>query len=123
MRTNDKTAFKDAVADMLSIYRVTLSAGVLDLWWNAIKDYNLTEIRAAIEARMKDPDAGRFCPVPADIIKAINEAAVDKTNLCWNCQGNLSKLGRTKLRTAYVCNPCYQAYLRSEWDPAKERTA
>lgn len=38
------------------------------------------------------------------------------------CKGPLTA-GHTKMAIGDVCNPCYQDYLDSKWDPAKERAA
>ena len=118
MRSNDLDAFKVYLAGVYSLYRTELSAVILDLWWRALKPYNLTDVREALDEHTADGEAGQFCPKPADVIKIMLAKTKPKDQLCWHCQADLTVTGRTRLRFGDVCNPCYKAYLNNEW---KER--
>ena len=112
MRTTERPAFNEALTTVYSLYRVHLSADLLAIWWSALKDKNLSDIRKAIDERFSDPEGGQFCPVPADIIKRI---APEKkpVDLCDHCGNALA--GWTKLGAGRVCNPCYAGYLDGKW--------
>ena len=124
MRTNDESGFKAALNAAFSVYKTELPEPAIAIWWAAMKPYGLGEMRAALEAHMTNPDSGQYFPKPADVIQIIlDKEKKAKTKRCWNCQGDLAKLGSTKLRHDYVCNPCYADYMAGMWNPAKEGAA
>ncbi len=119
MRANDHDAFKAALADAYSLYRTDLTAGVLELWWNALKAHNLSDVKKALADHMADPDVGQFPPKPADLIKRMLPEKAAPGEICDHCGGPLN--GWTKLGMGRVCNPCYRDYISGVWRP--ENTA
>lgn len=115
MRANDHDAFKVALADAYSLYRTDLTAGVLELWWNALKPHNLSDVKQALADHMADPELGQFSPKPADLIKRMLLQA--KAPICDHCAGPLND--RTKFGAGWICNPCYRTYLDGEWVPER----
>ena len=120
MKNTERPAFNEALTAVYSLYRVSLSADLLAIWWNALKDKNLSDIRKALGERFADPEGGQYCPVPADVIKRIAppKSAIE---ICDHC--GIVLAGWTKFGNGRVCNPCYRDYLNGKWDPAKERAA
>jgi hypothetical protein len=49
----------------LEIHGRTATAAVLSLWWQALLQYDLAAVQAAMSAYLADPVAGRYPPVPA----------------------------------------------------------
>ena len=115
MRSADMEAFKVYLAGVYSFYRTELSAVIVDLWWRALKPYNLSDVKEALDAHTTNSELGQFCPKPADLIKFILAKAKPTSQLCWHCQADLVLAGRTRLRMGDVCNPCYKTYLNGEW--------
>lgn len=115
MRNNDLDAFKETLTSVYSLYRTDLSQDIIELWWRALKPHNLTDVRKALAEHVAEPEGGQFFPKPADVIKSIAKNTTDPIHRCWNCQGDLAKLGSAKLRFGYVCGPCYQDYLEGKW--------
>ena len=48
-----------------------------EIWFGALAAHPLDAIRAAFNAHVKDPQRGRFLPMPADIIAQLEGAAAD----------------------------------------------
>jgi hypothetical protein len=45
----------------------------LKMWWRLMQNFDIETFRAAMEAHMLDPDAGRFAPMPAHIAGQIQK--------------------------------------------------
>ena len=45
----------------------------LRMWWKLMQQVDIETFRAAMEAHMLDPDAGRFAPMPAHIAGQIQK--------------------------------------------------
>lgn len=117
MRNNDHDAFKALLADAYILYRVELTAGVVDMWWNALKPHNLSDVKQALSSHMADPDLGQFPPKPADLIKRILPNKGGAEPLCDHCAKPLGTW--TKFGAGRICNPCYRTYLAGEWAPER----
>lgn len=114
MRSNDHDAFKAVLADAYALYRADLTAGVLELWWNALKPHNLADVKKALAEHMANPDLGQFSPKPADLIKRIHDATKGPGRACTHCGALLSATGFTSMFGG-ICNPCYGDYLAGKW--------
>lgn len=80
MREADFEAFGDlldAVCGLLSRGQYTPSGMNTALWFRALAAHDLATVRRAFDAHVKDPQRGRFVPVPADILAQIEGAAAD----------------------------------------------
>jgi len=115
VRSNDLHAFRELLGSIYVLYRADLSDAVADIWWRALKPYNLSDVKEALDAHTTNSELGQFCPKPADLIKFILAKAKPTSQLCWHCQADLVLAGRTRLRMGDVCNPCYKTYLNGEW--------
>lgn len=67
----------DAVCGLLSRGAYRPSAENSALWFRALAAFDLDAVRAAFDAHVKDPQRGRFVPVPADVIAQLGAAALD----------------------------------------------
>jgi hypothetical protein len=47
------------------------------MFFRALRDHSLEQVRAAFDAHVRDPQRGRFMPLPADVIAQILGAAAD----------------------------------------------
>jgi hypothetical protein len=79
MKSTDKPAFALAIAGcMTEIYEKAVSPALLELWFNALDAYSLADVRAALHTHITDPDAGRFPPKPADVIRQLQARQPDE---------------------------------------------
>lgn len=73
MNPNDRPMFASTVTATLELYRHSVSEAALSMWWAALEPFALTEIQAGLQAHIQDPDRGRFAPVPADVIRHVED--------------------------------------------------
>lgn len=71
MKPQDVEKFCDVLGAAMSIYDKTPSEEVALFWFEALKQFELADIRAALTRHVKDPVAGEFAPKIASVIRAI----------------------------------------------------
>ena len=67
----------DATCSVLSRGQHAPSATHAAMWFRALAGFDLAAVRAAFDAHLRDPQRGRFVPVPADIFAQLKRAAED----------------------------------------------
>lgn len=80
MRDQDFDAFAallDDVRSLLPSGQPALSATAKAMFFRALGAYGLSDMRAALDAHVRDPQRGRFAPTPADVIAQLQGAAED----------------------------------------------
>lgn len=80
MRDQDFDAFAallDDVRSLLPSGQPALSATAKAMFFRALGAYDLSDVRAALDAHVRDPQRGRFAPTPADVIAQLQGAAED----------------------------------------------
>ena len=78
MKSTDSPAFAMALAGCLTeIYDKAVTPALREVWERALDTYNLADVQAALAAHIADPDAGRFPPKPADIIRRLPMTNID----------------------------------------------
>lgn len=80
MRDTDLSEFSqmlDAVCGMLSRGSYTPSPKNTAMWFRSLAAYDITAVRGGFDGHVKDPQRGRFVPVPADIIAQIDGLAAE----------------------------------------------
>ena len=83
MRIDDFQKFHDGIAGVMSFYGKSVSAFALDVWWTALKPYDLQAIVDAFNRHLTNPDAGQFVPKPADIIRILQGSSQDSALRAW----------------------------------------
>lgn len=69
MNESDRKPFAESMAQVFGVYGAELTQATLDAWWGVLAaEYSLREVQFAMNAHVKDPERGRFRPVPADIL-------------------------------------------------------
>lgn len=67
----------DAVCSLLSRGNYVPTAANTALWFRSLAAHDIAAVRLGFDAHVKDPQRGRFVPVPADILAQIAGAAAD----------------------------------------------
>ena len=70
-----------AVADY---YGKELSTGVVDLYWQGLREYDLDAVRRALWAHARNPDTGQFMPKIADVAKVMQGRTSDQAAVAWS---------------------------------------
>lgn len=83
MTQDDELKFVAYMADVLAFYRKDASKFALDVWVEACRPFDLSQITAALSAHARDPDRGSFCPMPSDIVRQLAGTAGDRAALAW----------------------------------------
>lgn len=79
MRDSDAAPFVALLRDVFGLYPAAkpLTEGQVAMFFRALADHPIERVRAALDAHVRDPQRGRFPPVPADVIAQLNGAAAD----------------------------------------------
>lgn len=83
MKIEDFQAFHEGIVGVMSFYGRDVSQFALDLWWNALKGYDLKAIVEAFNRWVVNPDAGQFPPKPADIVRLVSGSTQDRALSAW----------------------------------------
>lgn len=68
MENGDKIYFLPEINNLAAMYGKELSASVLNLYWDTLREYELSDVKKAIRAHVADIKAGKYMPKVADLI-------------------------------------------------------
>ena len=78
MCEDDFDPFCEMLGDMAGMYpKTVVTMGQKAMFFRAVADHTLENVRGAFDAHLKDPMRGRFAPLPAAIIAQINGCVAD----------------------------------------------
>jgi hypothetical protein len=85
MREDEKKAFWTMLQGVYEFYRKRsdLSDFSAQVWWNACKDYDFEQVSKAFSRHLVDADAGKFLPMPADLVRVLSGTTTDRAALAW----------------------------------------
>lgn len=71
-------AFGQVLRDTMSVYDRSVSEDALRVWWAALENYSLEQIRGGLTRHLRDPERGRFPPKPADVVAGVQGAYLEQ---------------------------------------------
>ena len=83
MQTDDFQRFHEGIVGVMAFYEKSVSRFSLDVWWNALKVYDLAAVVDAFSRHLENPDAGQFVPKPANIIRMLQGSTQDAALVAW----------------------------------------
>jgi hypothetical protein len=83
MQGSDISKFIAMMAGIAELYGKCISAQLTDIYWRALKHYELQDVQRALEAHVNNPDCGQFFPKPADVVRFIDGSGETKALLAW----------------------------------------
>lgn len=83
MTNDDFDEFSTLIASVHAFYRRDFSEFALNVWWSAMKRYDLAAVSDAVGRHSVNPDSGRFMPFPADIEKMLGGSTQDAALVAW----------------------------------------
>jgi len=83
MTQDDFKKFHEGIVGVMSFYRQDISSFALDIWWTALKHYDLKAITEAFSRHLMNPDSGQFAPKPADIVRMLQGSTQDSALQAW----------------------------------------
>lgn len=72
------------MASVMDFYGKDISPFALDIWWEALKQYDYEAVTRALSLYCGKSESGQFAPKPADITKIIEGGSGDKALIAWS---------------------------------------
>lgn len=83
MTEHDFEKFRDGLTGVYAFYDKEINNFALDLWWNALKQFDLPAIIQAFNRHVINTEAGKWLPKPADIIRMLQGSTQDSALAAW----------------------------------------
>ena len=83
MKIEEFEAFNEGMVGVMSFYNKDLSRFAMDVWWNALKPFDLSAVTSAFSRHLINPDSGQFPPKPGDIVKMLSGSTADQATTAW----------------------------------------
>lgn len=83
MRTDELSDFADLLAGVMDLYGKPISEFATEVWWEALRPYDLPAVRLAFSRHVQNPDSGQFAPKPADVIRMLGGTTQDSALRAW----------------------------------------
>lgn len=84
MKKHDVSAFLGLMTSIAALYGQSLPEAVVEIYWNALQGFELSEVKAALQAHVKQPDTGQFMPKPADILRFLEGSGHTQALQAWS---------------------------------------
>ncbi|MRW82911.1 hypothetical protein GJ698_02250 [Pseudoduganella sp. FT26W] len=84
MTEDDKKRFFTTLIGVADYYGKELSKGVLTVYWEGLREYNLEAVEKALWAHAKNPDSGQWMPKVADVGKMLQGRTADQAAVAWS---------------------------------------
>lgn len=83
MVDTDKKRFLTVLTGIADYYGRELSEGVISLYWQGLKQYDIGAIEKALWLHTQNPDSGQFMPKIADVTKHLQGRTEDQAAMAW----------------------------------------
>jgi len=83
MKIEDFGKFQHGLTGVYSFYDKEINDFALDLWWNAMKQFDLTAIIQAFNRHVINTESGKWLPKPADVIRMLQGSTQDGALIAW----------------------------------------
>lgn len=84
MTENDKPQFAQMWGGAWAMYGKEATKQILYMAFEALRAYDLREIRQGLSKHMQNPDTGQYVPKPADIVKHIGGGSESRALVAWS---------------------------------------
>lgn len=84
MQDIDKTRFATLLTGIADYYGKELSNGVISLYWQGLRQYDLPAVEKALWEHTQNPDNGQFMPKIADVVRCLQGRTQDQAALAWS---------------------------------------
>lgn len=84
MQNSDKPKFLMMLSQVADYYRQTIPEGVMNIYWEGLKQYDLAAIEKAFWAHTQQPDTGQFMPKIADVTRFFSGRTTDQAAVAWS---------------------------------------
>ena len=95
MDQNDKPPFLALLMTIAEYFRQPLGNDVSFLYWHTLKSLPWEAVKQAFVTHLQDPNAGRWMPKAADILKQLQGDVGRQAGVAWEkVEGAISRVGR-----------------------------
>lgn len=101
MNAIDAEDFGNSWDQCAELYGKSVSSSAKEMAFKLLARYPLSQIKAALQAHMLDPDNGRFMPRPADVVNKIRQQADGQFP---GAEEAWAKFPRDESQSACICN-------------------
>ncbi|MCL4526626.1 MAG: DUF6475 domain-containing protein [Gammaproteobacteria bacterium] len=84
MIDQDLEGFSQIMTGLGEIYRLSISVSMIEIYFRALRRYELAAVDDAIQRHLLNPDNGQFMPKPADIARMLDGGSKDTAALAWS---------------------------------------
>lgn len=84
MQSTDKQEFAVIMKATFEYYRVGVTSAAMDIYWNGLLRYEISDIRRALNLHIQNPDSGQFMPKVADVVKHLEGTTNTEAMLAWS---------------------------------------
>jgi len=84
MHDSDKSRFGAILIGIADYYGKPLSPGVIALYWEGLKHFDLRAVEKALWEHTQNPDTGQFMPKIADVVKMLQGRTTDQAAIAWS---------------------------------------
>ncbi len=84
MIEGDKRKFAEAMVVLSEYYGRPVSDGVIELYWQGLKGYDIGAITQAFTRHMHNPESGQFMPKIADVVRMLQGSTQDTALKAWS---------------------------------------
>ena len=84
MQESDKREFASILQATMDVYNKDISTDVIKIWWLAMSQYPIEQIKSGLSKYITSPDCGKFPPKPADIIFMMEGNSTSAATTAWN---------------------------------------
>lgn len=84
MTQDDMPAFVQMLTGLGVIYNKSINEPFIDLYWRALKKFELAAVKRALQAHLHHPDHGQFMPKPADVVRYLEGSQQTRAMQAWS---------------------------------------
>ncbi len=84
MESRDLGAFTQLIHRVSEGYGKSMSKSLVEMYWAALQGFDLVDVKRALQAHVVHPDAGRYMPKPADVIRFLQGDSRTQALRAWS---------------------------------------
>lgn len=95
MKCSDSILFSKMMKVIAALYHKAFTDELIDIYWESLEEFSLEEVSKALRLHVRDTEAGRFLPKPADIVRFIEGSSESCALQAWTkVERAFSQVGR-----------------------------
>lgn len=84
MTEHDFEKFRNGLVGVYGFYDKEINEFSLELWWNALKIFDLAAVIQAFNRHVVNTESGKWLPKPADIVRMLQGSSQDAALVAWS---------------------------------------